>query len=35
MYLKNLYIDAIMEVTDGVSKHSNYVDIIKQTIENK
>ena len=34
MYLKNLYIDAIMEVTDGVSKHSNYVDIIKQTIEN-
>lgn len=34
MYLKNLYIDAIMEVTDGVSKHSNYADIIKQTIEN-
>lgn len=33
MYLKNLYIDAIMEVTDGVSKHSNYADIIKQTIE--
>src|SRR5574344_2007148 len=34
MYLKNLYIDALMEVTDGVSKHSNYVDIIKQPIEN-
>lgn len=33
MYLKNLYIDAIMEVTDGVSKHSNYANIVKQTID--
>ena len=33
MYLKNLYIDAIMGVTDGFSKHSNYANIVKQTID--